>query len=82
MMNNILQNIMMSRMNPQMRAQIQNIHKMAMQGGNPEQFLMQKFGNNPQFQQVVNLVRGKSPEELNNYLGNIYNSLNNGQSLN
>lgn len=81
MMNNILQTIMMNKIPPQMRSQIENIHKMAMQGGNPEQYLMQKFGNNPQFQQAVNLVRSKSPDELNNYLGNIYNSLNNGQSL-
>lgn len=80
-MNNILHNIMMSKMNPQIRSQIENIHKMAMQGGNPEQYLMQKFGNNPQFQQAVNLVRGKSPDELNNYLGNLYKSLNNGQPL-
>ncbi|MCM1339779.1 MAG: hypothetical protein NC191_08920 [Muribaculaceae bacterium] len=76
MINNVLQNIMMSRMNPQMRSQIENIHRMAMQGGNPEQYLMQQFGNDPKFQQVVNLVRNKSPEELNNYLGNIYNSFN------
>lgn len=76
-MNNILQNIMMSKMTPEMRANIENIHKMAMQGGNPEQYLMQRFGNDPKFQQVVNLVRNKSPEEFNSYLGNLYNSLGN-----
>lgn len=75
-MNNVLQNII-GRMNPEMRSQIENIQKMAMQGGNPEQYLMQRFGNDPKFQQVVNLVRSKSPEDFNNYLGNIYNSLGN-----
>lgn len=76
-MNNILQNIMMSKMTPQARANVENIYKMAMQGGNPEQYLMQRFGNDPKFQQVVNIVRNKNPQELNSYLGNLYNSLNN-----
>lgn len=82
MMNNILQNIMMSKMNPQMRSQIENMHKMAIQGGNPEQFFMQRFGNDPKFQQAMNIVRNKNPQELDYYLGNLYNSLNNNQSLN
>ena len=81
MMNNMLQNIMMSKMNPQMRVQIENLHKMAMQGGNPEHFFLQRFGNDPKFQQAMNIVRNKSPEEFNNYLGNLYNSLNNDQPL-
>lgn len=79
MMNNILQNIMMSKIPPQMREQIENVHKMAMQQTNPEQFLMQRFGNNPKFQQAMNAIKGKSPEEINNYLGNLYNTLSNGQ---
>lgn len=74
MMNNILQNIMMSKMNPEMRSQIDNLYKMAMQAGNPEQFLMQRFGNDPKFQQAINVVRGKNPEQLQTYLGNILNN--------
>lgn len=74
MMNNILQNIMMSKMNPEMRSQIDNLYKMAMQAGNPEQFLMQRFGNDPKFQQAMNVVRGKNPEQLQTYLGNILNN--------
>lgn len=74
MMNNILQNIMMSKMNPEMRSQIDNLYKMAMQAGNPEQFLMQRFGNDPKFQQAMNIVRGKNPEQLQTYLGNILNN--------
>lgn len=73
-MNNILQNIMMSKMNPEMRSQIDNLYKMAMQAGNPEQFLMQRFGNDPKFQQAMNVVRGKNPEQLQTYLGNILNN--------
>ncbi len=73
-MNNILQNIMMSKMNPEMRSQIDNLYKMAMQAGNPEQFLMQRFGNDPKFQQAMNIVRGKNPEQLQTYLGNILNN--------
>lgn len=75
MMNNVLQNII-TRMNPQMRAQLENIQRLAMQGGNPEHFFLQRFGNDPKFQQAMNIVRGKSPEELNSYLGNLYNSMN------
>lgn len=73
-MNNILQNIMMSKMNPEIRSQIDNLYKMAMQGGNPEQFLMQRFGNDPKFQQAMNVVRSKNPEQLQVYLGNILNN--------
>lgn len=75
MMNNMLHNIMMSKMSPEMRSQIDNLYKMAMQAGNPEQYFMQRFGNDPKFQQAMNVVKNKSPEELNNYFGNIYNSL-------
>lgn len=81
MMNNILQNIMSSQMTPQMRTQIENIHKMAMQGGNPAEFLMQRFGNNPKFQQAIEIVRNKTPEEINNYLGNLYTSLSNNKPI-
>lgn len=78
MMNNSLQNIMMAKIQPQMRTEIENTYKMAMQQANPEQFFQQRFGNNPNFQKAMNIVRNKSPEEFNNYLGNLYNTLSNG----
>ena len=66
---------MMSKITPDMRNQIENIYKMGIQGGNPEQFFMQRFGNDPAFQKALNVVRGKTPEEFNNYLGNLYKTL-------
>lgn len=79
-MNNMLQNIVMSRLNPATRTQFESFQRMAMQSGNPEQYIMQQLGNNPVFQKVIAIRQGKTPEEFNNYLGNLYNSLNNGQS--
>lgn len=76
MMNNIVQTILM-QMNPQIRQQIEQTYQMAMQSGNPEQFLMQKFGNNEGFNKVLNISRNKSPEEFNNYLSNISRTMNN-----
>lgn len=76
MMNNIVQTILM-QMNPQTRQQIEQTYQMAMQSGNPEQFLMQRFGNNEGFNKVLNISRNKSPEEFNNYLSNISRTMNN-----
>ena len=76
MMNNIVQTILM-QMNPQIRQQIEQTYQMAMQSGNLEQFLMQKFGNNEGFNKVLNISRNKSPEEFNNYLSNISRTMNN-----
>lgn len=76
MMNSMLQKLVMSRLNPTARNQFENFQKMAMQSGNPEQYIMQQLGNNPTFQKVMAIRQGKTPEEFNNYLGNVYNSLN------
>lgn len=35
-----------------------------MSGGNPMQLMMGMFGNNPMFQQAVNMANGKSLELL------------------
>lgn len=75
-MNNMLQNLVMSRLNPAAKTQFESFYRMAMQSGNPEQYVMQQLGNNPTFQKVMAIRQGKTPEEFNSYLGNIYNSLN------
>lgn len=76
MMNNFAQMILM-RMPPQLRQEIEQTYQMAMQSGDPEQFLSQKFSNNEGFNKAFNLKRNKSPKEFNNYLGNIMYDMNN-----
>lgn len=40
-------------------------------GGNPQQLLMNMAQNNPQVQQVMQMVQGKSPAELRQMAQNI-----------
>ena len=47
---------------------------------NPMQMIMSMFGNNPQFKQVMQIVQGKSPQELEQYVRNAYKA--NGQDIN
>lgn len=47
---------------------------------NPMQMMMSMFGSNPQFNQVMQIVQGKSPQELEQYVRNAYQS--NGQDIN
>ena len=70
----MLNNLLMS-LDPQTRSMIDSIYNEAMQSGNPEQFLSQRFGNNPNFQKALNIYKSKTPDEINTYLGNIYNSM-------
>ena len=47
---------------------------------NPMAMMMSMFGNNPQFNQIMQIVQGKSPQELEQYVRNAYQS--NGQDIN
>lgn len=47
---------------------------------NPMQMMMSMFGGNPQFNQIMQIVQGKSPQELEQYVRNAYQS--NGQDIN
>ena len=47
---------------------------------NPMQMMMSMFGTNPQFNQIMQIVQGKSPQELEQYVRNAYQS--NGQDIN
>ena len=47
---------------------------------NPMQMMMSMFGSNPQFNQIMQIVQGKSPQELEQYVRNAYQS--NGQDIN
>ena len=41
---------------------------------NPMAIVQQLFGNQPQFKQVMDIAKDKSPEELKQYVRNICNS--------
>nr|DAU58688.1 MAG TPA: hypothetical protein [Caudoviricetes sp.] len=42
--------------------------------------MQQLFGNNPQFKQVMQIAQGKNPQELEQYVRNLYKSQ--GQDIN
>ena len=47
---------------------------------NPIGVLQQLLGNNPQYRQVMQIAQGKSPQELEQYVRNLYQSQ--GQDIN
>ena len=47
---------------------------------NPMGVLQQLLGNNPQYRQVLQIAQGKSPQELEQYVRNLYQSQ--GQDIN
>lgn len=47
---------------------------------NPMQMMISTLGNNPQFNQVMQIAEGKSPQELEQYTRNAYKSC--GQDIN
>ncbi len=38
--------------------------QMMQQSGDPKQFMLSNFGNNPQFQSIMQMMQGKSPMEV------------------
>jgi hypothetical protein len=53
---------------------------MIQNSGNPMAMITQMFGSNPQFNQVMQMIQGKNPKELEQYVRNVYQS--NGQDIN
>ena len=43
---------------------------------NPMALMQQIFGNNPQFNQIMQIAQGKSPQELEQYVRNLAQSQN------
>ena len=43
---------------------------------NPMALMQQMFGNNPQFNQIMQIAQGKSPQELEQYVRNLAQSQN------
>lgn len=61
-------NNLFSMMNPQMQNSFQSLQMQAMQSGNPQQFLMQKFGNDPVFQEGMKIFNEQGIQGLQNYI--------------
>lgn len=58
---------MMHPMNNPVMSMIQ----MAMGGMSPMQYLQQRMGQNPQIAQAMNLIQGKTPEQLHQIADNM-----------
>ena len=58
---------MMQPMNNPVMAMLQ----MAMNGMPPMQYLQQRIGQNPQIAQAMNLIQGKTPEQLHQIADNM-----------
>lgn len=53
---------------------------MLTQSPNPMMLLQQLMGSHPQFKQIMQIANGKSPQELEQYVRNLYQSQ--GQDIN
>lgn len=59
-------------LNPQMMFKMQELERQAMQSGNPQQFIMQKFGNDPNFKQGLEIFNKQGIQGLRNFIaGNL-----------
>ena len=61
-------NNLFSMMNPQMQNSFQSLQMQAMQSGTPHQFLMQKFGNDPNFMEGMKIFNEQGIQGLQNYI--------------
>jgi hypothetical protein len=60
-------------MNPQMRNSFQSLQQQAIQSGNPQQFLMQRFGNDPNFSEGLKIFNEKGIQGLNEFIASKMN---------
>lgn len=58
---------------PQMQSSFQSLQQEAMRSGNPQQFLMQKYGNDPQFMQGIKIFNEQGIQGLNNFIASKMN---------
>lgn len=61
-------NKFLNMMNPQMQNSFQSLQMQAMQSGNPQQFLMQRFGNDPNFMEGMKIFNEQGIQGLQNYI--------------
>lgn len=68
MMNNIF-----GMFDPQMQSSFQNLQQEAMRSGNPQQFLVQRYGNDPLFMQGIKIFNEQGIQGLQNYIASKMN---------
>ena len=61
-------NKLLNQFSPQMQQSFQSLQQQAMQSGNPQQFLMQKFNNDPLFQQGWQIFNEQGIQGLQNFI--------------
>lgn len=61
-------NNLFSMMNPQMQNSFKSLQQQAMQSGNPQQFLMQRYGNDPMFQEGLKIFNEQGIQGLQNFI--------------
>lgn len=66
-------NNIFSMMNPQMLNSFQSLQQQAIQSGNPQQFLMQRFGNDPNFSEGLKIFNEKGIQGLNEFIASKMN---------
>ena len=55
--------------------ELKNLHQEAMQSGNPREFVNKKFGNDPIFQEGMQILNTQGIESFRSYLVNHFNKL-------
>lgn len=55
-------------LSPQIMFKMQELERQAMQSGNPQQFIMQKFGNDPNFMQGLEIFNKQGIQGLQNFI--------------
>lgn len=63
-----MNNSFFNMLNPQMQNNFKSLQMQAMQSGNPQQFLMQKYGNDPMFQEGLKIFNEQGIQGLNNFI--------------
>lgn len=66
-------NNFINMLTPQMQNSFQSLQQQAIQSGNPQQFLMQKFGNDPNFSEGLKIFNEKGIDGLSNFIASKMN---------
>jgi hypothetical protein len=66
-------NNLFNMLSPQLQQQAQSIFQQAQASGNPQQFLMQRYGNDSNFMQGLKIFNEKGIDGLNQFLTNQIN---------
>ena len=69
----MMNNNFLSMLSPQMQNSFQALQQQAMQSGNPQQFLMQRYGNSPNFMQGLKIFNEQGIEGLNKFIASNMN---------